>query len=142
MQEIVDPAWMAVAKAEIGVKEVAGSGNNPRILEYHSATTLNAKMDEVAWCAAFVNWVLKQVGIQGTDVAAARAFLSWGEEISEPEYGCIVVLKRGKQAWQGHVGFVVGEKAHTIMVLGGNQADSVCIREYPKSDVLGYRRVV
>lgn len=32
----------------------------------------------------------------------------------------------------GHVAFVVEDRGEELLVLGGNQADSVCIRCYPK----------
>lgn len=52
-----------IAVAEKGVKEVAGIKNNERILDYHQATMLRAKVDEAAWCSAFVNWCYIQAGI-------------------------------------------------------------------------------
>ena len=30
--------WIAVAKEEVGVKEIAGKDHNPKIIEYHSLT--------------------------------------------------------------------------------------------------------
>jgi len=64
---------LEIARAEIGTKEMQGKTANPRILEYHQTTKLKALSDEVAWCSAFVNWVLKQAGIEGTDSSLARS---------------------------------------------------------------------
>ena len=42
----------------------------------------------------------------------------------------------------GHVAFYVGETATQIKVLGGNQSNSVSVANYPKSRLLGFRRVL
>ena len=129
---------LEIATAEVGTKEVKGTGANPRIVQYHSATTLKAGSDEVPWCSAFVNWVLREAGVKGTDRANARSFLTWGQKC-DPEAGCIVVLQRGDPA-HGHVGFYVRHLGEDyIKVLGGNQSDCVKVSNYKKADVLGYR---
>lgn len=134
------PAWLAVALDEVGTKEIAGDEHNPRIVEYHKTTTLAASSDEVPWCSSFVNWVMKQVGIKGTRSAAARSWLTWGRPLSEPVYGCIVVMRRGKAPAAGHVGFYL-EPVGTdyIRVLGGNQSNQVNAATFRRSTVLAYR---
>lgn len=127
-----------IAKGEIGTHEVKG-GENPRILEYHDCTTLNACEDEVPWCSAFANWCHKQAGIEGTHSAAARSWLKWGKALEMPVEGCIVILKRGNDPNSGHVGFYVKSEGEAIIVLGGNQSDQVKESRFAKKDVLGYR---
>lgn len=39
---------------ELGQKEDFW-GENPKIIEYHNATTLSANRDEIPWCASFIN---------------------------------------------------------------------------------------
>lgn len=131
--------WFDIAKAEIGVREIPGEQDNPRIVEYQQATSLRATDDETPWCASFVNWCLQQAGIAGTNSAAARSFLQWGREIPQPVEGCIVVLKRGNSSWQGHVGFYVGAIGDRVNLVGGNQGNAVSIKGFKRSDVLGYR---
>jgi uncharacterized protein (TIGR02594 family) len=129
---------LEIATAEVGVKEIDGTGNNPRIVQYHTATALRAGADSIPWCSAFVNWVLREVGVKGTGSAAARSFLTWGKKC-DPEVGCVVVLQRGGPA-HGHVGFYVRDLGTDyIKVLGGNQSDCVKVSNYKKADVLGYR---
>jgi hypothetical protein len=49
----------------------------------------------------------------------------------------VVVFKRDGG---GHVGFVVGkDQAGNLMVLGGNQSDSVNIKPFKTDRVVGYR---
>lgn len=72
----------------------------------------------------------------------ARSFLNWGTETTEPQLGDIVVLSRGDpDGWKGHVGFFKGFDANgDILILGGNQGDSVSVSSYSKDRLLGYRR--
>lgn len=134
-----EPIWMAIARKELGVKEAAGTVDNPRIVEYHQATSLKAKDDEVAWCSAFANWVMKQAGIKGTDSAAARSWLGWGTALKAPRSGCVAVFSRPPESWSGHVAFYVDETPTHVRVLGGNQGDAVTIASYPKARLLGFR---
>lgn len=142
-----DFPWMAIAEQEMGVNEIPGAGNNPRVLEYLQSTTNLTKIasskDETPWCSAFVNWCLQQTGYERTKNALARSWLSWGQAISKPRRGCIVVFQREKKF--GHVGFYLEETESEIKVLGGNQQNAetkifeVSQKYYPKSELLGYR---
>lgn len=135
------PSAYEIAKGELGQKEVRG-GENPRIIEYHSATTLKAQEDEVAWCSAFVSWCLEKARIKSTKSAAARSYLEWGQAVAlkDAREGDIVVFKRGSSSWQGHVGFFVSQDNDYITVLGGNQSDAVTYAKYSKANLLGVRR--
>ena len=132
--------WYSIARAEIGVREVTGSGNNPRIVEYLQSTTLGApiaSLDETPWCSAFANWCVERAGHAGTDSAWARSWLHWGVASEMPREGCIVVLQRG--AASGHVGFFVGATERNVRILGGNQSDMVRESTYPRERLMGYR---
>lgn len=48
-----------IAKAEIGVEEVAGTNTGGRVNEYKAATNLPSKASW-PWCAAFVCWVVRE----------------------------------------------------------------------------------
>lgn len=126
----------SVAYSEMGQKEIPGSNDNPRIVEYHQSTSLKASDDETPWCASFVNWVLKQMGEKGTNSAAAKSFATWGKELKAPVKGCIAVFTRDGG---GHVAFVDHVTGDYVYCLGGNQSNKVCISAYPKSRLLGYR---
>jgi uncharacterized protein (TIGR02594 family) len=138
-----DPLWLKIALAEIGVKEVLGAKNNPRIIEYHAKTSLKASSDEVPWCAAFVNWCLAEAGKNGTNSASARSFLRYGAPVLDDfKRGDILIFKRGKEPWMGHVAFYLGQTGDLFKVVGGNQSNMVKISYYKKSDLIGVRRPV
>ncbi len=139
VREIGLPEWYKIALKELGVHEVPGVESDARILQYHKSTDLGATNDEVPWCAAFACWCIETSGIKSPHKANARAFLDWGQEVEEPYEGCVVVFRRGISLWQGHVGFFIKYEEGMIQVLGGNQGDQVCIRNYPAASVLGFR---
>jgi uncharacterized protein (TIGR02594 family) len=131
--------FLEIAAKEKGVSEIPG-GNNPRIVFYDSFTSLGAKNDEVAWCSAFVNYVVTEAGLHGTDSASARSWLSWsdGKQIEIPISGCIVVLKRGNNPQEGHVAFYLGKHGDSLLLRGGNQGDKVCDEYFLAQNLLAY----
>lgn len=139
--------WYELAKLEIGQREVKG-GENKRIIEYHSTTSLKGKEDEIPWCSSFVNWCVEEAGYHGSGSAAAVSWLNWGERC-EPKQGAICVIKQkssGKDAATGsssgyHVGFLVEIPEQRIRLLGGNQSDSVKETGFGRGSyqVVGYR---
>jgi uncharacterized protein (TIGR02594 family) len=131
--------WMTVARKEIGQREKKGRGINSRIKHYYEkAGHPYVKDDDVPWCSAFANFVMESSGIRGTHSLAARSWLTWGRKV-DPQIGAIVVLKRGTEAWQGHVGFITAVTPTHVKVLGGNQGDMVCEKLFPKAAILGCR---
>lgn len=131
-------SWVNIARREIGQKEVPGSGNNPRIVEYHAAASGTAP-DAVPWCSSFVNWCMMQVGVPRTQSKAARSWSSWGRSIPDFEPGAVVVLSRGSDPSKGHVGFFVGRENGLIRLLGGNQSDAVSIASYDPDRLVAIR---
>lgn len=124
--------WVKKAREEIGTKEVPGSKDNPRIVEYHSYTTLKATDDETPWCSSFMCWVFGG----GTRSAAARSWLSWGQHLDKFIPGCIVIYKR---TGGHHVHIGIKKVAGGIQGLGGNQGNTVKESVYSADAVLGYR---
>lgn len=133
--------WIAVARALFGQKESKGELDNKAIVEmFRLIESPQYKDDEDPWCAAFVGACLELSGFKSTRSASARSYLKFGGKLGKPEPGCIVVLWREKRdGVKGHVGFYVGETAETLELLGGNQNNSVSLKSYPKSQLLGYR---
>jgi uncharacterized protein (TIGR02594 family) len=101
------------------------------------------------WCAAFINAVLRESGIPGSESVSeypltARSFLKWGTKAEEPLAGDIVVFPRGDVSWQGHVGFYLNtvniNGVEYYQILGGNQSNKVSIELYPASKAISIRR--
>lgn len=131
-----------LAIKQIGVKEVEGKENNPVILGWAKELGVPYYSDDTAWCSLFVNWIAFKSGLPYTKKLNARSWLDVGTKVTVPKVGDVCVFWRNhKDSWEGHVGFYLGEQGDKINVLGGNQNQSVCVALYPKSRLLGYRRL-
>lgn len=135
---IEEPKWLQLARKFEGLREVKGGAHAPEIVQFWKDIKRGGiKDDETPWCAAFVGAMLERSGIRSTRFESAKSYLDWGESISEPCVGCIVVFSR---EGGGHVGFVVGrDAAGNLLVLGGNQGDAVNVKAFPLARVTGYR---
>lgn len=90
-----------------------------------------------AWCADFINAVMRECGIEGTGSSAAVSFEGWGTEC-ECIDGAIAVYGPGTIPG-GHVGIVLGDG-----LFGGNQGDSARLNLNRKwfddnKTLIGYR---
>lgn len=138
--------WMKVAQQELGQSEIPGPKSNPRILEYHAATSLRIFTDETPWCSSFINWCLRKAGITGTHSAAAISWIHWGKKC-DATAGAITIVQNAKAAGSSltasgyHVGFLMADTHSHYHLLGGNQKDQVKISPLPKSRwrLVGYR---
>ena len=107
--------------------------------------------DEVPWCSAFANYICWLARLPRSKSLLARSWLGIGKGIflDDAKPGDIIVLQRGtgdqpgpeNTTASGHVGFYAGRQSDLIEVLGGNQSDQVKISRYPKSRLLGVRRL-
>lgn len=137
-----DPIWLKAIFELEGLKEIVGGKHEPEIVKFFKeAGHPGVKDDETAWCAAAANAILGRSGITGTGQLTARSFMNWGVETKAPKRGDIVVIKRGKSTWQGHVFFYLGKVGNRIWGIGGNQGNAVSVASFPASDLLGYRKV-
>lgn len=133
-----EPSWLVEARKHIGLKEIKGGVHAPEIVQFWKDIKRGGiKDDETPWCAAFVGAMLERSGIKSSRFESAKSYLQWGDLLTQPVVGCVVVFTRDGG---GHVGFVVGQdKSGNLLVLGGNQGDAVNVRSFPRSRVSGYR---
>lgn len=135
-----EPAWLQIARREVGQTEKE-PGNNQRILEYLATTTLDPASkatDATPWCAAFVNWCLTMGGKTGNGSAWALSWATYGQAVTTPAVGDLVVFSRKAGGTTGgHVGFFLADEGTRVRVLGGNQSNSVSEASYPKNGKLG-----
>lgn len=136
-----------IAAQELGTKEYDGKADNPNVLKYSHETGLNFRGDHVHWCSAFVNWCAMKTGLERTDSAMARSWLTVGEkiDINELQRGDIIIMLRGKRhSDYGHVcifkRFSSSKPSHFVG-LGGNQSDAVTEDYQQISKIIGCRRL-
>ena len=134
-----------IAAKELGIKEILGSQDNPRIGKY--ARDINMPFvneRQTAWCSIFLNWVAHKANFERSGKADARSWLTVGAKIADPEPGDVVIFWRESlSSWKGHVGLFMGfsvDKSR-VYVLGGNQDDAVSISARSIDKLLEFRRL-
>jgi uncharacterized protein (TIGR02594 family) len=136
--DAVAAPWFDLAMTQIGVREVAGAGNSPTVMDYLAEASGQQLPDATPWCAGFVGAMLARSGYRPSGSLMARSYLDWGAMLDKPRRGCVVVLKRGAPP-AGHVGLAVEWNGATVKILGGNQSDAVSIATFSRASIIGYR---
>lgn len=143
----------SIAQRFVGTKEVAGAASNPNVLAMLTLDASWPQGDDVPWCSAFVNYVAWLLRLPRSKSLRARSWLAIGVPIAleqaEPGFD-VVIFKRGGGNQpgpevldaQGHVAFFGGLDGASVLALGGNQSDSVSVASYPRTRVLGVRRLL
>jgi uncharacterized protein (TIGR02594 family) len=149
------PAWITIARSQIGQHEIAGAQHNSQIMEYiWTCTNIQETENQrrfvtregeegVDWCSAFVNWCLKKAGITGTNHALASSWKEWGTELAGPRQGAICGFNWTGGSRIDHVAFC-DQVDGQWRTLGGNQTDAhsggiVSSVPFAKSAVKFYR---
>ncbi|MER8827235.1 tape measure protein [Mesorhizobium sp. M0938] len=137
----VDAATLLLGKNE--------NANRGEINSFLKAGGVDLDAATSAWCAAFVNSALAQVGVKGSGSNVATDFLNWGKGVSAAniQKGDVLVDSNGKNAGQtgGHVGFATGNLRATadgiaqIEMLSGNASDKVTTEWVNASEVVARR---
>ncbi|MBO9194324.1 phage tail length tape measure family protein [Rhizobium sp. 16-449-1b] len=113
----------------LGANEKTSSGS---INSFLKSGGVDIDAAQTAWCAAFVNSSLSQVGVKGSGSLTANSFLNWGSSVDPSKLmrGDVLVQNRGLGAGQagGHVGFATGETragGSQLQMLSGNLSNGV-----------------
>lgn len=136
-----------LAQRFVGIAEISGEKNHPLVSWWLSLCGFGLDApDEIPWCSAFLNGLAWELRLPRSKSAAARSWLDIGRPIKLEEARAeadVVVFRRGSDEKSGHVGLYAGvRKDGMVLVLGGNQGNSVSISPYPAGDLLGVRRLI
>lgn len=131
-------AWHLEARKHLGLAEIPGKEHSPTILAMLKSLKAWWADDETPWCGVFVAHCMRVAGVAlPRDWMRAKAWASWGQGLTGPVVGCVVVFER---QGGGHVGFVVGrDQTNRLLVLGGNQGNKVTVAPFDLNRVVGYR---
>ena len=144
-----------IAQRFAGTSEVSGATANPMVMAMLKLDADWPEDDSVPWCSAFMNFICWLCRLPRSKSLRARSWLaigrpvSWQGPIVEAAVGDVVILQRGKGEQPGpevldapgHVGFFAGFEGDKVLILGGNQSDTVKISSYAASRILGMRRL-
>jgi uncharacterized protein (TIGR02594 family) len=143
------------AQKYVGLKEVAGAGDNPTIvgwfqeLGWDSAYKMTA--DAIPWCSSLPNVLAKRLGLMRSGKPNAKSWLGVGRRISiedarttlqsgyKADFGIVAVFHRGwinpiESQGSGHVVIVESITSSNFTSIGGNESDSVKVTTYNLTD--------
>jgi uncharacterized protein (TIGR02594 family) len=142
----------SIAERFVGVREVPGTKHHPLILAMLQLDDSWPVADEVPWCSAFVNFIAWLIRLPRSKSLTARSWLTVGKSIglADARVGFDVVILRNMAGAPGpevldapgHVGLYAGQEGGGIMVLGGNQSDSVSVARFASDRLIGIRRLI
>lgn len=147
----------SMAERFLGTTEMQGRLSNPQILAMLQLDTNWPKDDATPWCSAFLNYICWLLELPRSKSLRARSWLQVGRsvQLDEAQRGFdVVILSRGANApgsevikAPGHVGLfslntLSVNNDPVVRLLGGNQGNSVSIKSYPASRVLGVQRLL
>jgi uncharacterized protein (TIGR02594 family) len=135
-----------LAQRFVGMAEVPGSASNPAVLSMLKLDGDWPSGDHVPWCSAFMNFIAWLMRLPRSKKLSARSWLDVGLPVeldqAVPGHDVVIFWRGSPNSPNGHVGFYAGVQGDDVLVLGGNQGDTVSISAYPKSKLLGVRRLV
>lgn len=126
-------------KAKLGLREVR---DRDKLQSWFKSQGIICNPQTTPWCAAAVHTAEREAGNKTSGNLMARSFLKYGKKVDlkDAVEGDIVIFARGSNGYSGHVGYFVKQvDSDTILVLGGNQADMVCLQHYSTDRLLGVR---
>ena len=130
----------------VGMKEVPGQASNPAILAMLKLDQDWPTGDEVPWCSGALNYWAWLLRLPRSKSLSARSWLGVGTPVNYNTASAaydVCVFWRGASddGTTGHVGLFAGREPGRVLVLGGNQGDSVSIAPFPTERLLGVRRL-
>lgn len=136
---------IAIAKAEIGVKEYPPGSNQVKYNNW-----MYGRNASEPWCASFVSWCFKGTGLV-PKTASCLNMLEWferrGQIVKEPRPGDIVFFHYSTNARRtNHVGIVIGIDGKIIRTVEGNTSVSSndnggCVMERRRNkNIVAYAR--
>jgi len=121
--EIISKAASQIGIAEIPINQV-------KYNDWYYGRTVNGSA--YPWCAAFVSWVMNEVGglslIGGKNVAVRYILTNMrnlGLEVSTPKKGDIIFFVWVGDSQSNHIGFVESVNGSTVTTIEGNTSDAV-----------------
>lgn len=117
----VRDSLLSIAEKELGVIEVT-ENDAPRIRQYLGSCDI---YEPNPWCAAYINWVYKQLGLSTPKYAASAKAWTEINRTKEPRSGDIGSLYYSKLGRVGHAFIIESVDEKNFITIEGNTRPSL-----------------
>lgn len=108
---------LQVAEKELGVRELSGNNDGPRVAAYLSYVHVP---EGSAWCAAFVSWVFGQAGYPAPRTAWSPALFPLSKRTKEIRPAMVFGIYFSHLKRIAHCGLVEGQDGDWLITIEGN----------------------
>ena len=108
---------LQLAAQELGVRELSGRNDGPRVETYLHYVGMHKGQ---AWCAAFVSWLHGQAGLPKPRSGWSPALFPNSRKISNAQPGAILGIYFPRLNRIGHVGLITGLQHDWVHAIEGN----------------------
>lgn len=108
---------IAIARSQLGVKELTGNNDGTTVEAYLNVTKLPKGKP---WCAAFVSWVFKQSGLTQPRTAWSPALFPLARQTLLPKPADVLGIYSAKLKRIAHCGIVEQRQNDWIISIEGN----------------------
>ena len=112
-----DGDLLGIAKGEVGVKELSGRNDGPRVEEYLGCVGLKRG---APYCAAFVSWVFMKAGYGAPRTGWSPALFPAGRIVERPAPGLVFGIYFKSLGRIAHCGLVLGVRGDWVVTVEGN----------------------
>jgi len=123
---------IAIAQAELGVEELSGRNDGPRVEQYLAYCELPSGYQ---WCAAFVSWCFGQAGLAEPRTPWSPSLFPLSRQVLKPQPGDILGLWIQSKNRIGHVGIVESADESWCISIEGNLQNAVLRMRRPVSTI-------
>nr|WP_307866714.1 peptidoglycan-binding protein [Pedobacter sp. ASV19] len=133
---------LGIASREVGVRELSGRNDGPRVEEYLSCVGLKRG---APYCAAFVSWVFMEAGYGAPRTGWSPALFPARRIVKDAAPGMVFGIYFKSLGRIGHCGLVQGVKGDWVVTVeantdpsGGRNGDGVYLRMRHKRSIYRY----
>ena len=129
---------ITIASAELGIKEVTGHNDGPRVEQYLRYTNLGPGYD---WCAAFVSWVYGQAGLAQPRNPWSPALFPKARSYKDTDkiqQADLFGIYSAKLKRINHVGLIKEKQGQYILSIEGNSNNRVESRRRHQRTIHSY----
>jgi uncharacterized protein (TIGR02594 family) len=131
------PPWMAEMHRRMGLHEVR---DNAKLIDFLKIGRFLGNPKNLPWCGdAVESCIAKTLTAEPlpSNPFFAQAWATFGINVGVPLVGSIGVIKWN--ASSGHVGIVAGIEGDKVVLLGGNQSNTINLSSFARSKFIAFR---